>query len=83
MLKKIFAAIIAAQLIVVPAQAETKSPASCTKGDVLGTIMIGFVISYVGLKVLAVYGEFMKKRLEEKLKAEQQKPDQPAPDCKL
>ncbi len=75
---KIFAAIIAASLIITPASAETKP--QCVKGDILTGAAIVFVVSYVTLRALIWLGEgaiaYGAKKEREKLKEQH-------PDCKL
>lgn len=83
MLKKILAAVLAAQLSIAPVQAETKR--ECTKGFVgFDDFMAGVAITYV-IGWLTYYGvkayHVVKKNEAER--AKQKLPEQPAADCKL
>lgn len=76
MFKRIIIAVVAAQLVIVPAQAETKP--QCTQGDLLSFgIGVIFAVSFI-LGIARVAVKKVEQSIEQEKKMEKQ-----APTCSL
>lgn len=78
MFKRIIIAVIAAQLTIVPAQAETQNKPQCTQGDLLSFgIGVIFAVSFI-LGIARVAVKKVEQSIEQEKKMEKQ-----APTCSL
>lgn len=78
MLKRLIVAIISAQLIIVPAQAEQQKP-QCTQGDMVTTFLtIYFIVSIV----TGIAGAIKKIKAEQDIENQKAKSEQ-TPVCKI